>query len=108
VEPLAKALGDMHIHAKHADEDYKAVVKHIFGDPRYAGKTVLICWHHGKIPDLALAIVDKATNRDKLKKRVPNLWDDAVFDRVWQITFDGGEATFANRPQRLLFEDCAK
>jgi hypothetical protein len=109
VTPLARALGDMHIHKKHADDDFAAVVDHIFGDAKYAGKTVLICWHHGKIRKLALAIVGRARNGDKLKGRVPKHWGDAVFDRVWQITFDGqDEATFADRPQRLLFGDRAQ
>jgi hypothetical protein len=109
VTPLAKALGDMHIHEKHANNDFQAVVKDIFGGDKYAGKTVLICWHHGKLRKLALAIVCKAKNGDKLKGSVPKDWEDAVFDRVWQITFDDqGEATFADRPQRLLFEDGPK
>ena len=25
-------------------------------NPRYASKTVLVCWHHGKIPRLAKAL----------------------------------------------------
>jgi hypothetical protein len=109
VTPLAKALGDMPIHAKHKDEDYQAVVDEIFGKSKYAGKISLICWHHGKIPHLALAILAKAKNGDALKDQVPKKWDNAIFDRVWQITFDdAGTATFANRPQRLLFDDHAK
>jgi hypothetical protein len=106
VTPLAKALGDLPIHDKHAADDFQAVVDGIFGDTKYAGKTVLICWHHGKIPKLTLAVVARAKNADKVKDKVPGKWDDAVFDRVWQITFDDqGEATFANRPQQLLFKD---
>ena len=106
--PLAKALGDMRIRAKHKDDDFQAVVDEIFGANEYAGKTILICWHHGKIPTLTLAILDRAKNRDQVKGQVPRQWDDAVFDRVWQITFAAGTATFANRPQRLLFQDHAE
>jgi hypothetical protein len=109
VTPLTKALGDMPIHAKHKDDDFQAVADEIFGDKKYAGKTILICWHHGKIPKLAVTILDKAKNGNKVKDQLPKPWDDAVFDRIWQITFDdAGKATFADRPQRLLFEDCAK
>jgi hypothetical protein len=109
VTPLAKALGDMPIHAKHKDEDYQAVVDEIFGKAKYAGKTTLICWHHGKIPHLTLAILEKAKNGNKLKDQVPKHWDDAIFDRVWQITLDdAGTAAFADQPQRLLFGDHAK
>jgi hypothetical protein len=109
VQPLAKALGDMPIHQKHADNKFQAVVDDIFGDAKYASKAVLICWHHGKIPDLAQAIAAKAKNGDKLKGQIPKRWDGTVFDRVWQFTFDDqGQATFADSPQQLLFGDRAK
>jgi hypothetical protein len=106
VQPLAKALGDMEIHAKHADGDYQPMIDHLFSDAKYAAKTVLICWHHGKIPKLALAVLAKAKNFDKVKEQVPKHWDEGAFDRVWQITFGNqDEATFVNRPQKLLFKD---
>src|SRR5262249_20882817 len=106
VQPLAKALGDKEIHAKHADDDYQLVVDHLFSNAKYAGKTVLICWHHGKIYKLTQAVLAKAKNADQVKGQVPNHWDQDVFDRVWLITFDDqGQATFANRRQRLLFKD---
>lgn len=72
----------------------------ILGNKKYAGKTVLICWHHGTIPDLAGRL--KATG-------YPKRWKDAVFDRVWQISYDErGATTFADRPQRLLPGDSTK
>jgi hypothetical protein len=109
VRPLAKALGDMHIHAKHKNVDFQAMVDEIFGDPKYAGKTILICWHHGKIPGLTLAILEKAKSEDQVRDQVPKGWGDTVFDRVWQLTFDDkGKPRFADRPQRLLFEDSAR
>jgi hypothetical protein len=109
VTPLARALGDMHIHAKQEDDDFQAVVDKIFGDARYASKTVLICWHHGKIRKLTRAVVARAKNGAKLTDQIPREWDDEVFDRVWQISFEAsGQATYADRPQRLLFDDHAK
>ena len=37
------------------------------------------------------------------------LREDTVFDRVWQITYDDqGNATFRDRPQRLLPGDSEK
>ena len=41
---------------------------------------MLVCWHHGRIPELAAAL--GAT-------KAPGRWGDAVFDRVWVVTFDG-------------------
>jgi broad specificity phosphatase PhoE len=55
ITPLSKAIG-VSIDDKHADKDYGKVASDILGNPKYAGKLVLICWHHGKIPDLAGAL----------------------------------------------------
>ena len=74
--------------------------KELFGNKKYRGKTVLVCWHHGTIPALAKAL--GATG-------YPEEWKDEVFDRVWQITYDReGKATFTDRPQRLLKRDSEK
>jgi hypothetical protein len=109
ITPLSKALGDMHIQQKHKDKKFQLVIDDIFGDPKYAKKIVLICWHHGLIPDLALAVAAKAKNADKLKKEIPMHWQGSAFDRVWLFTFDdGGNATFADNPQKLLFGDKKK
>jgi hypothetical protein len=78
------------------DKDIKKMVNAILND--YPGKIVLICWHHGKIPDLA-----KALGISK-----PPKWDGKVFDRVWQITFPKGKATLEDLPQELLFGDSKK
>jgi hypothetical protein len=96
ITPTAIAL-NLPINSKHADEDYGKVANDILTNEKYAGQTVLVCWHHGKIPDLAAALgVDN-----------PPKWPGTVFDRVWQITFEGGTATLANLPQQLLFGDSA-
>jgi hypothetical protein len=72
----------------------------LFGSPRYSGKTVLIAWRHSTLPELARTL--KAGD-------VPDKWRDEIFDRVWQITYDGqGRATFRDRPQRLLPGDADK
>jgi hypothetical protein len=55
---------------------------------------------------LTRAVLAKAKNGDEVKGQVPKHWDQGVFDRVWQITFDDqGKATFADRPQNLLSGD---
>jgi hypothetical protein len=106
VTPLSQALGELHIRSKHKDNDFQAAVDDIFGDGKLAGKTVLICWHHGKIPELAKAILNKASNATQVEAKVPDRWKGTVFDRVFKITFDDrGTATFEDRPQRLLFGD---
>ena len=99
VAPLAKALG-LKVNADIGSNDFAQLAHDLMHDPRYAGKTVLVCWHHGKIPALAgkLQVVG-----------VPDPWDAHLFDRVWQIDYDqDGKATFADRPQRLMPKDSEK
>ena len=63
----------------------------IFGEPKYYGKTILVVWRHRTIPELAKTLG---------ASKVPPKWDDKVFDRVWQITYDDeGNATFRDLPQ---------
>jgi hypothetical protein len=72
----------------------------IFGTPKYFGKTILVSWRHSTIPELAKTL--KAA-------KVPEKWDDNIFDRVWHITYDDqGNVTFRDRPQRLLPGDAEK
>jgi len=72
----------------------------IFGDSTYFGKTILICWRHSTLPELAKTF--KAT-------KVPEKWDDNVFDRVWLISYnDEGAAKFEDLPQRLMKGDSEK
>jgi hypothetical protein len=107
--PLAKALADMPIDHRRTDRAFQGLVDDLFSESKYAGKTILICWHHGSIPDLALAVIAKAKNASTLKGQMPQRWGGTAFDRVWVITFDDlGNATFDDRPQRLLFGDAKK
>ena len=98
VTPFAKKLGlPINDAFKNKEKGILDLSKEIFGHKRYQGKTVLICWHHGTIPDLAKAL--RATD-------VPDKWDHKAFDRVWQITYDQkGKTTFVDRPQLLLPDD---
>ena len=99
VAPLAKAL-KIEVNAEFGDDDFARLAAALLADPRYGGKTVLVCWHHGNIPELlqALGVGPK-----------PRKVDDAVFDRVWVVTFDArGKAKLAVRPQALLPTDGMK
>jgi hypothetical protein len=60
----------------------------------YAGKIILICWHHGTMEELAAAL--NAAGATK--------WDGTVFDRVWLIDYQQGP-TIQQYGQQLLFGD---
>lgn len=98
VEPLAKRL-NLQIESSFKDDEFAALAHEVMTDPKFAGKTVLIAWHHGKIPELAHSL--GASN-------APDKWDGKQFDRVWEISYDHGMATFSNRAQRALPGDAEK
>ena len=76
------------------------LVEELFGNPKYAGKTILVSWRHGTIVPFAEMLHAMG---------LPKSWKDDVYDRVWQITFDEkGKTTFADRPQQLMPKDSEK
>ena len=90
--PLARAL-TMPIDTSVPDIGYGEVSANLLHQPRYAGKLVVVCWHHGNLPDLALGLkvpkeqIRAAPGMDGLH------WEAEVFDLFWSITFDGGTPT---------------
>jgi broad specificity phosphatase PhoE len=91
VTPLAQNL-HLSIQDNVSDKDYADLAHALLTDPRYTGKTILICWHHEEIPDLAQALGADA----------PKKWSSDVFDRVWELTFDQGHVVFQNLPEKAL------
>lgn len=98
ITPLAAALHEK-IEAEFKDDEFNQAAHEVLTNPKYVGKTVLIAWHHGKIPELAKALG---------AKDVPDKWDPNVFDRVWEITYDAGVATWKDLPQNALPGDSQK
>jgi hypothetical protein len=92
--PLAKKL-KLDINSKYADNEFPKLVEELYSDRKYDGKTVLICWHHGTIPELAGKL--GAT-------RVPDKFKGSVFDQVWVVTFDerGKAKPLVVRSQALM------
>ena len=82
VAPLAKAL-KLKVQTPYLGKDYAALAKLVLANPAYAGKTVLICWNHEEIPQLAAALGVTP---------VPPKWKARVFDRVYVISYHDDEA----------------
>lgn len=99
VGPLGATLG-VRIDTEFADNDVRALAHELLGHRKYEGKTVLIVWHQGTIPDLAKALGARGA---------PGSWKDSVFDRVWEITYGkNGAVSFDDRPQHLMSGDSAR
>lgn len=93
ITPLAHKL-QLPIDERFSDDQHKQLAQTLLTDPRYNNKTILICWHHGKIPQLA----------EDLGVTPPqNPWPSGTFDRIWQIDYNGqGVPTVHNLPQHVL------
>jgi hypothetical protein len=91
VAPLAKAL-KLKVQVPFHGKDYSKLAKLILSDPAYSGKTVVICWNHEEIPQLAamLGITPE-----------PPKWKGSIYDRVFLITYREGRATLTELPERL-------
>ncbi|WP_229739349.1 hypothetical protein [Edaphobacter dinghuensis] len=91
ITPLAAAL-KLPIDSTIMDDDYDALAKELLSG-KYAGKVVLVAWHHGKIPQLAAALGAQPPYTP---------WPAEQFDRVWRIDYKDGKAILTDLPQSLL------
>ena len=63
------------------------------------GKTVVVCWTHHDIAQLAGALGVRPQ---------PVLWKDKTFDRLWIISYREGRVELRDVPQRLLKGDAKR
>jgi hypothetical protein len=93
--PLAKELG-LSVQAPYESEFYSMLASDILANAAYRDKTVIICWTHHNIANLAAGLSVKPK---------PSQWKDKTFDRLWMIKPGSSTAAFQDLPQRLLRGD---
>ena len=98
LEPLAAQL-KLTIQTPYLAADYRALAHHVLTSPECDGKTVVICWVHEYLPELAAAFGIKPT---------PPAWKSRVFDRVWVIRWHEERPELQILPQRLLPGDAKR
>jgi phospholipase C len=99
--PLARAL-TMPIDTDIADDGYSVLAADLLDDPRYAGKLIIVCWHHGNIPDLGLALKVPKEGINNAQGMEGMHWDSTVFDLFWSIKWPGQVASLAITKQLPL------
>jgi hypothetical protein len=87
--PLSQKL-NMEINHRYADDGYEELASDLLAKPKYGGKLIIICWHHGHIPDLGLALGVTAEQLIASPGMLGLHWDPAVFDRFWVLDFPRG------------------
>lgn len=85
VAPLAESL-KLEVQTPFHGKQYAELARSILANPAYAGKTVIICWNHEEIPELAAALGVSPQ---------PPKWKGSVFDQVYIIAYHNGQATLA-------------
>lgn len=99
ITPYANLL-NIPIHKEITKSEINTLVSEVMNSKAYEGHTVIICWEHSVIPEMAHLF--GATN-------APSSWDGNIFDRAWVIGFTDEHATsFFNLPQQLLPSDIAE
>ncbi|HEY4381833.1 MAG TPA: histidine phosphatase family protein [Acidobacteriaceae bacterium] len=94
ITPLSAALG-MPISHEIDDKEFEALAKELLSG-KYAGKVVLVAWHHGSLPGFARALGATPPY---------DPWPDTQFDRVWRIDYKDGKAVLTDLPQGLMAGD---
>jgi hypothetical protein len=98
VTPLAEAL-DLLIDLNYPDGDVKGAAKAILA---LDGANVLVCWHHGKILELAHKL-------GAPKQTLPPKWPGDVFGWLLQLSFDAhGKLSVSVVDQKLMYDDHGK
>jgi len=82
VTPLAKVL-HLQVQTPYHGKDYEKLARRVMSDPTLAGKTVVICWNHEWLPELAAALGVTP---------VPPKWKGKVYDQVYVISYRGRRA----------------
>jgi hypothetical protein len=76
------------------------MVDEIKHQKQYEGHTVLICWEHKVIPEIAAAFG---------AEDAPRKWKGETYDRTWVLTLNAdGHCAFRDLPQRLMYGDSEK
>jgi hypothetical protein len=80
LEPLSKSLG-LPLDLRFKDKDPGLLADELRAQPH--GKQILICWHHGAIPELL-----ETLGADAAKLLPQSKWPDEVFSWVIQLRYD--------------------
>jgi hypothetical protein len=91
ITPLAAAL-HLPINDAFNNEDYANLAAALLSG-KYAGKVILIAWHHGKTPQLAAAHCASPPYSP---------WPEQQYDRIWRIDYVNHKATLTDLPFALM------
>lgn len=123
LDPLSDKLS-LDLHHDLADEDYQDLADSLIGSTGVIttkkANQVLVCWHHGKMPNLVRALGgdpdtlfgtpdDGKKGKKGKKKSGPGIWPENCFDREITLTYNftkTGKVKFSKQSfQQLLLDE---
>lgn len=111
VQPFADAMR-LPIHAQVQDQDFQKVADEIRQNSQYNNSTILICWHHGEILDLAAALGVDASQLPPDSHWPSQPWPEDVYGWLLQLCYDATGALIPAQTlcinQQLMFDDYGK
>ena len=82
IKPLSKVLG-LDVNTDFKEQDYASLADELRSGP-YSNKNILVCWHHGKIPELLASL-----GADPQKLLPPKgKWPEDVFGWFVRLEYD--------------------
>ncbi len=99
--PLAAALG-LPVDVRFEDHGYQLLADEICNNGKYDNSNILICWHHGQLLNLAIAL-------GAPRQSLPAIWPDDVFGWLVQLSFDASGVCVARTlNQELMVGDSGR
>ena len=97
VETLQPLANELHFESDrfiqtYVNADYSDLATDLLTKSDFSGKLVIVCWHHGNIPDLALALRAPLAQLMATPEMSAGRWDPTVFDRFWILDYGAGDA----------------
>jgi phosphohistidine phosphatase SixA len=80
VTPLAASLG-INVEHDFENDDFEDLVDEIFSEAEFHGKTIVICWHHGKLPAIAALLGAPAGS-------YPDPWPEDTYNLILDFHYD--------------------
>jgi hypothetical protein len=93
LEPLSRAL-HLPLDTSFKDKEPESLADALKSKPR--GKTILVCWHHGKMPELL-----RALGADPAALLPDGKWPDMEFAWVIELRYDGEGKLLPSQCRRI-------
>jgi hypothetical protein len=96
LQPLADALhfGPGEFVTTYPNGAFTALAGDLLTRETFSAKLIIVCWHHGNIPGLALALRVSPQQIASAPEITHGKWNPLVFDRFWVIDYNGDQVAF--------------